>query len=437
MAGYEFSPVDVWLMNSVEEGYHFDDRCKVPVEWVEEVIIWEGLWYIVPGCQVRVTDFGMSYLSYRSIGNVVVSVGLDRSKMVVFDMAVCSVGDSRLEHVMRPTAVSLKLMGYGMPGVWLLAKGFRGYGERNASKVAVEFVSDVVYSNYSKVCGVLKWEEEVDPSYDRKNYLQGGRSGFSFLGYLRDCAKNSGGEQDYFVWFEPVVDGGGVGWRFRFRSFAELVKQEVKCYLEYVVDGRRWDEAWENNGYLKEEGVKVVPFMWYEVLGRSIVSDTMKSRFVKYGFDLGKLNVEKVIVDGVRQVLGKNVRSNVLASVLSKAKGMVTEVVNVGAIDMKDRTVPDTGLFQKCKMMRKWCVVVPGVSDLGVGDKVRVLFPDGYGEMCEALSGEWIVGGVVHLWSNPGRNYLKKLVLVSDVWKNERKEISDSSGSEEVAGWIG
>ena len=432
MAKYEFSPIDVWVMNAVEEGYRFEDVCRVNDEWVEEVVIWEGLWYIVPACKVRITDFGMSYLSYKSIGNVVVSVGLDRSKMVMFDMAVASVRDAMLERVMRPTAVSVSMMGYGMPGVWLLAKGFKGYGERNASKVAVEFVGDVVYSNYSRVCKVLRWEEAVDPSYDKKNYLQGGRSGFSFLGYLRDCARSRYGEQDYFVWFAPVVNGGSIGWRFKFKSFAELVRQDVKCYLEYVVDGRKWDEAWENYGYLKEEGVKVVPFMWYEILGRSIVSDTMKARFVKYGFDLTKLGVEKVVVDGVKQILGKKVRSNVLASVLSKAKDVVTEVVNVGAVDMRDRTVPDVGLIQKCKMMRKWCVVVPGVSDIEVGDKVRVIFPDGYGEVCEVLSGDWVVGGVVHLWSNPGRNYLKKLVLVSDAWKNEKREIDGSFGSEEV-----
>jgi hypothetical protein len=432
MVKYEFSSIDVWVMNAVEEGYRFEDACRVSDEWVEEVVIWEGLWYIVPGCRVRITDFGMNYLSYRSMGNVVVSIGLDRSKMVTFDIAITSMKDAMLEHTTRPTAVSMSVMGYGMPGVWLVTKGFKGYGERNASKVAKEFVEDVVYSNYSRVCRVLKWGEDVDQSYDKKNYLQGGRSGFSFLGYLRDCARSRYGEQDYFVWFTPISNGGGVGWVFRFKSFAELVRQEVKCYLEYVVDGKKWDEVWENYGYLKEEGVKVVPFMWYELLGRSIVSDTMKARFVKYKFDLTKLGVEKVVVDRVNQILGKRIRSNVLASVLSKAKDVVTEVINVGAMDIKDRTIPDVGLMQKCKMMRKWCVVIPGVSDIVVGDKVRVIFSDGYGEICEALSGDWIVGEVVHLWSNSGRNYLKKLVLVSDTWKNEKREMDGSFRSEEV-----
>jgi hypothetical protein len=423
MAKYEFSPIDVWIMNSVEEGYHFDNVCRVPSEWVEEIFIWEGLWYIVPACKVRVTDFGMNYLSYRNIGNVVVSIGLDKGKMVTFDMAVAAVKDAVLEQTIRPTAVSVGMVGYGMPGVWLVGKGFKGYGEKNASKVVSEFVEDVVLDNYSRVCKVLRWEEEMHTSYDRKCYLQGGRSGFAFLGYLRDCARSRVGEQDYFVWFSPRVNGGGIGWKLNFKSFSELKKQDVKCYLEYVIDPKRWDEAWENFGYLKETEVKVVPFMWYEVLGRNTVADTMKARFVKYGFDLAKLEVKKIIVDKVGEILGKKVRSNLVASVLSKARDMVTEVVNEGSVDMRDRTFPDVGLFQKCKMLRKWCVVVPGVSDIEVGDKVRVMFPDGYGEMCEALSGEWIVGGIVHLWSNPGRNYLKKLVLVSDAWKSEKKEV--------------
>jgi hypothetical protein len=338
-------------------------------------------------------------------------------------MAVAAVKDAMLEQTIRPTAVSVGMVGYGMPGVWLVGKGFRGYGEKNASKVVSEFVEDVLLGNYSRICKVLRWEEEMHTSYDKKYYLQGGRSGFSFLGYLRDCARSRVGEQDYFVWFSPRVNGGGIGWKLNFKSFSELKKQDVKCYLEYVIDSEKWDEAWENYGYLKEREVKVVPFMWYEILGRNTVADTMKARFVKYGFDLVKLQVQKVVVDKVEEILGKKVRSNVIASVLSKAGDMVTEVVNEGSIDMMDRTFPDTGVFQKCRMLRKWGVVVPGVSEIGVGDKVRVMFPGGYGEMCEALSGDWIVGGVVHLWSNPGRNYLKKLVLVSDAWKSEKKGV--------------
>jgi len=287
------------------------------------------------------------------MGNVVVSIGLDKSKMVTFDMAISTVKDATLEQTIRPTAVSVGMMGYGMPGVWLVGKGFKGYGEKSASSVVSEFVEDVVLGNYMRICNVLKWEEEMHTSYDRKCYLQGGRSGFSFLGYLRDCARSRVGEQDYFVWFSPRVNGGGIGWKLNFKSFSELKKQDVKCYLEYVIDPKKWDEVWENYGYLKEDLVKVVPFMWYEILGRNTAVDTMKARFVKYGFDLAKLEVKKVIVDKVEEILGRKVRSNVVASVLSKARDMVTEVVNEGVVDVADRTFPDTGLFQKCRMLRK------------------------------------------------------------------------------------
>jgi hypothetical protein len=425
MGDYQGSPIDVWVMNAVEEGYRFDDVCRVSDEWVEEIIIWEGLWYIVPACRIRITDFGMNYLSYRNMGNVVVNIGLDRSKMMMFDMAVASVKDATFERMTRPTAVSMTVMGYGMPGVWLLAKGFKGYGEKNASKVVKEFVKQVVLNNYARICSKLKWVEEVHCSCDKKYYLQGGRSGFSFLAYLRDCARSRYREQDYFIWFSPMrcKDRLALAWKLNFKSFRQLKKQDVKCYLEYVIDGRKWDEAWDNFGYLKERSAKVVPFMWYEIVGRSTVSDTMKVKFVKYRFNLSKLAVNKMVVNTVNEVLGKRVRSNVIVSVLNKVPKMVTEVVNEGGVDAMSKTFPDTGIFQKCKMLRKWCVVIPGVSELMVGDKVRVIFPDGYGEICEALSGDWIVGEVVHIWSNVGRNYLKKVVLVSDTWKSEKKGV--------------
>jgi hypothetical protein len=421
MGKYEFSYIDVWLLNSVEEGYHFDPRCRVPDEWVEEILVWEGLWYMVPAVSVRVTDFGMNYLSYRHLGNVVVRLGLSQDKVVTFDMAISSIRDAMLEHLTRPTAVSLRLLGYGMPGLWLLGRGFRGYGESRASDVVKSFVEEMVLDSYKRIYGMLSWSEVVDQSWDRKVYLQGGRTGLSFLGYLRDCARNRLGEQDYFVWFSPRVNSGKIGWKLNFKSFSELKKQDVKCYLEYVLDPQAWDKVWENNGYL-DDG-KTIPFMWYEVVGGNSVLDTMKSRFVRYSFDLSKLQMQKVIVDAVEEILGKGTRSNILASLLNKAKSMVTEVVSEGSKELTAKTVPDVGLFQKCKMLRKWCVVVPGVVDLEVGDKVRVIFPSGYGGMTEALSGEWVVGEQVHLWSNPGRNYLKKLVLVSDTWKSERKEV--------------
>ncbi len=422
--GYGFSPVDVWVMNAVEEGYRFEDVCRVDEEWVEEIVIWEGLWYIVPACRVRVTDFGMNYLSYRSMGNMVVSMGLDRSKMVMFDMAVVSMKDATLQHTTRPTTTSISMLGYGMPGVWLVGRGFKGFGERSASDVVKKFVCEEVKVNYQGVCGVLRWEEEVQGSVDKKCYLQGGRTGFSFLGYLRDCAKGVDGDQDYFVWFSPSVGGErGIAWKLNFKSFSELRKQDVKCYLEYVIDPKRWDEVWENGGYLKEGYIKVVPFLWYEVLKSNVAIDTMKARFVKYTFDLSKLTVNKKVVDKVPELLGKKVRSNIIASVMNKTDGMVTKVINEGKVVDVSETHPAVGLVQKCRMLRKWSVVIPGVVDLQVGDKVRVIFPDGYGDMCEALSGDWIVGEQVHLWANTGRNYLKKLVLVSDVWKCERKEV--------------
>jgi hypothetical protein len=65
-------------------------------------------------------------------------------------------------------------------------------------------------------------------------------------------------------------------------------------------------------------------------------------------------------------------------------------------------------------------VVIPGVKEIEVGDKVRVVMPSGHFDVAEPVSGDWIVGEVIHMWSSVGRNYLKKLLLVSDALKVEK-----------------
>ena len=431
---YTFSTVDVWLLNVIEEGYQLDDDRKVPDEWVEEIVVWEGMWYLVPACKVRITDFGMNYLSYRHLGNVVIRMGLkEGSEVMMFDMAVAMNSDSTLEHTTRPTSVSMNILGYATPGLWLLQKGFKGYGYKSATEVADKFIEDVVLKNYGKYCddNLWTWEYIYDESFDKKYYLQSGRSGFSFLGYLRDCAKSKSGNQDYFLWLSMVKDKEDeyIQWKLHFRSFEEMKKQDFQYYFEYVVDPAKWEKIWDDYGYMtyQEEGSeekKVIPFMWYGLINKNQTRDTAKARFVKYDYDLNDLKVKKTVVDIAPELVGgeKSVKSNILASALVKDKDMLTEVVTVGSIDAPTRTVPDVGLMQKCRMLRKWAVAIPGVEEVEVGDKVRVIFPSGFNEVTESLSGDWIVGEIVHLYSFPGQNYMKKVVLVSDRWKSESKD---------------
>jgi len=414
---YRFSVADVWLMNAVEEGYRFEEGAKVPYEWLEEIVIWEGIWFLVPAMKLRVIDFGMSFLQGRHIGNTVIRLGLFPDLVISGDFAVTGVRDGVMQHTYRPDTVSLKFIGFGMPGVWLLPKATKGYGEKRASEVAQKFVKEEVFGKYSTLGGGAVLEYDVDVSYDSKVYLQGGRSGASFLSYLRDSALNRKGVQDYFTWFE-VRNDGKLGYVFKFKSWEEMKAKPVKWRLEYLIDGGKWDKVWKNEGWL-DKGV--IPFMWYRVRDRNQVLEVPRRKFLKYSFDLKGLKVEKVLCDGVKELLGDKVKSNVIASVLEKDG--VGELVVSGVKDIKNRTSPLQGFVQRCGNLRKMEVVVPGVRDIQLGDKVRVFMSSGYGGVQEAVSGDWIVGEKVHLWSINGRNYLLKLVLVSDVWKSEKKGV--------------
>jgi hypothetical protein len=86
-------------------------------------------------------------------------------------------------------------------------------------------------------------------------------------------------------------------------------------------------------------------------------------------------------------------------------------------------TTVEKGIFEKARTLCKVNVVIPGVSAVGVGSRVRVIIPDGYSDVINALSGDWIVGGITHIWSSKGKNYFKKLTLVSDALKSEIKGV--------------
>ena len=269
---------------------------------------------------------------------------------------------------------------------------------------------------------MLEWEWDIDDSLDKKVYLQAGRSGSSFLAYLRDSAKGVNGAQDYFAWFSPVRSGK-IGWRFCFKSWEDLKKQDVKFRLEYLIEGPKWDEVWDNGGYLSGSSVKVIPFLWYELMSKNTAVGTMRKKFADYWFDLRSLAVKKMIVDKSAEVSQGRVRSNILASLLLKKEDAIGDLLVEGAKDVVDKTVPTRGFIERCGNLRKMAVAVPGVREIQVGDKVRVMMQGGYGWMDESLSGDWIVGEIVHMWSSVGRNYMMKLILVNDVLKSERKEV--------------
>ena len=53
---YDESFVSVYIMNAFEEGYRLDDGIKVNNEWIEDIYVWEALWFMIPAFKVKFTD---------------------------------------------------------------------------------------------------------------------------------------------------------------------------------------------------------------------------------------------------------------------------------------------------------------------------------------------------------------------------------------------
>jgi hypothetical protein len=416
---YDESFVSVYIMNAFEEGYRLDDGIKVNNEWIEDIYVWEALWFMIPAFKVKFTDFGMNYLNSRHIGNVVIKLGLNAKDTVTFDMANSEIKDAELSDVRRPSTVTVGLSGFGMPGLWLMGRGTKGYGVTSASYAVKAFIEGVVKSKYNKLCKYLNWNEDVDQSWDSKTYLQGGRSGLAFLAYMRDCALNKSGKQDYFTWFAPNSKQTGIAWQFNFKSLSALKNNSDLFYLEYIVNAEDWDKSWSNGGYLDNN---TIPFMWYEVLSRNTAIDTAKGKFAHYFYDIGSLSVVKEVVNSTANLVGGKVKSNIVASMLNSDNTVTGMIVDGAKVSVHGTTV-EKGIFEKARTLCKVNVVIPGVSAVGVGSRVRVIIPDGYSDVINALSGDWIVGGITHIWSSKGKNYFKKLTLVSDALKSEIKGV--------------
>jgi len=417
---YKLTMVDAYIMNAVVEGYRFDEGIHVPDEFIEQLVVWEALWFLVPAFRILIRDPGGGYLDYRHLGNVVVKIGLEEGNRRTFDMAVADFRDTKQEGFYRPSAVSLGMVGMGMLGAWLLEKKNRAWNNKSASEVAQEVVNTEA-ENYRRVNPYLEFDSDVDRSADRRDYLQLGTSNAMFLSYLVDSAFSGRPRQhDFFTWIESGA-GDRIPIKFYFKSFSRLEDQEVSFRFQYTPDHEDLNRAMSDNGYMDRE-TRTIPLLWFQLLSRNSVADFHSSVIDRRWFDLKSLSVKKERVSNLDEFTGGKTKNSIVSLILKNDEGQLSNFQNEGTKHSPNQPGLWGGRFRRTRMLRKLLVAIPGCTDLRVGQKVRVIMPTGYGDMFNAISGDWIIGELIHLYSALGRHYFIKAVLVSSRLKSEVRE---------------
>jgi len=419
MSDYRLAIVDLYVMNALVEGYRFDEGIHVPDEFVEEVAVWEAIWFLTPSFKAIIRDPGAAYLDYRHLGNVVVQLGLEEGNRRVFDLAITDFRNIRQEGFYRPSAVSLGMVGVGMLGAWLLEKKNRAWKNKSASEVAREVINTEV-ENYRRINPYLDFDLLVTDSSDRRDYLQLGTSNAVFLNYLADSA--FGGKprkHDFFTWIDSG-SGGRIPTRFSFVSFSHLEKQEVSFRFQYTPEPDDLEKAMNDNGYMDRK-TATIPLLWFELVSRNSISDFHSSVIDRRWFDLKSLSVKQERISDLDRFDTGRVKNNIVSLVLKRDQSQLTNFQNEGAKRSPSQPGLWGGKFRRTRLLRKLLVAIPGCTDLRVGQKVRVILPGGYGDMFEAVSGDWIVGEMIHLYSAIGRHYFIKAVLVSSRLKSEER----------------
>ena len=411
--GYNLSVSDVYVFDSFKEGYMFNDISRVFVDWISYVYVWESMWTVVNATKFVFEDMGAVIFDKRRDNQVFMKLGLDEMRYKWYDFAVVSYGGYRMEGVKRLSSSERIMYGIDMLGLWLSQPQVRSFGEASASDVAEKVARDVL-ERYKNHAG-FDYRVEVERSTDRGRYVQGNISSTQFLYYLASVARDGSGEKGYVCWFDRIRDEeeNVDVVRYKMQSLKTLREKEVTKYMEFVFDYGDVERAFSNDGFSRKD---TLPVLSFHIDSRNTGMLMNKKQFEIYEFDIKRLAVkkkEKDIVDKEE----KDIVKSFFETVGKEYRMRAVDYADTGG--WFGRYVANLlGLRYK---RRLWVMVV-GCSKLELGEKVRILLPTGYdNELIEALSGDWIVGSMVHMYSMPDKHWLMKVGLYQIDW-NKRIE---------------
>lgn len=403
---YNVSCFDVYVVDAFKEGYVFNDATRIPVGSLGYFFVFENISLLFPSCKTNYQDWNAAFFDKRKEGQVVLFFGVDDKHINWFDFVITGQDGFRLEGVGRPATAERFYRGFDILGMWLSQSRVRSFGLAPASVVATQVFIDA-FQEYKKICSWAEMEINVDMSTDFDRYIQVDVPSTRFMYSLRDSARD-GDKGGFFAWIDRPCSENRKKVRFNFKSMEKLKKQRPKFTFEYTYDGQEIEKAFSNNGHMSDGAIPVLSFHIDSRNSNSFLAN--KREYELYTFDIKK----KKIIRRVKTLVNEK-EKDVLKSFYErmwKPDYRVKGVMNV-SFDWLGRYVSN---LERTGFRRRVYVLVPGCSDLRLGDKIKMILPTGYtpSEVIEALSGEWVIGSLTHMLSVPDGHYLIKVGLIGE-----------------------
>lgn len=395
---------DVYCLDAFKEGYSFDIKKTIPGDLVSWIMVYENIFLLFPAVQICVEDLGAVVFDRLKNNQMFMNFRKDGKLYKWWDFVCASKFGYKQEDWRRVASGLRKMSGVDVVAMWLSQYRNRSFGLKSASSVIIKIINEVV-AEYKKLGLSFNYVKEVESSNDVGRYLQANCSSTRFLYFLRGVAKSKKKDDSYLCWLERRInDSGGRDLIFKMKRISSLREQEPKLTFEYRTEPRDIDRVLEKDGVLDGN---IIPILSFYVDARNF------GVFVnKKSFEIVKFNLSRLSVDKERINVYDNEEKDVIASFFRNA--WKREYVLRGEMsNVFDEFSRFMSAVVRAGLKKRMWILCFGTKKLNLGDKVRVILPTGYAtELVEALTKDWIVGNIVHIWSAPDFIWLMKVGLI-------------------------
>ncbi len=383
------------------DGYNLNSATEIPRFFFKEAYIYENLVTMLPSVKFVFTDAAGAFFDKRREGQLVLFTGIDNYRW--FDFAVLGYDAKDSYDVKRSATLDRIYYGLDIMSLWMLQTQSRSFGNKMVRDVVTDVWSDVVndYSKYTKI----NMSYDIQGATGQGSFIQTNNS-IKFLQYLKSVA---GGfdKTGYLSWLERTDTGATL----HFRNIDSLKNQQVSMYMEVQYDPRTLSDAFlgKNDGLIAANTLPVLYSHVDKGNGGIFTSDPVWN---VYNFDLENNVITNEVhnlysnVSDTGKDIGYSFANNAYKSTYGKRIGVKTGY---------DSLIRMFAMFQEARLKRRIWIWTTGSSQLRVGQKVRMIVPSGYSsDMFESISGDWIVGSIIHCISAPDFRYFMKVGLVAE-----------------------
>ncbi len=386
--------------------YALNQMTQIPKFVFKEAYIYENFITMLPAVKYVFTDPAGAYFDKKREGQLALFTGIDNYRW--FDFAILRHDSKDIYDVKRSATLDRVYYGIDILSLWLLQTQSRSFGGVSAGDVVNNVWSDV-FTDYNKyVSATLGYD--IQGAKTSGSFIQTTNS-IRFLQYVKGVA-GAADKTGYLSWLERTNDGGII----HLRSVDSLKNQQVSMYFQIEYDPRILSEAFmsKNNGLI---AANTLPILYSHIDKGAAMPFVNDPIWHMYNYNLANnaITSQSYNLYSTATDTGKDIGYSFVNNAYKNSYGKI-----VGTKSEYDSIMRMFAMINEARLKRRVWIWTTGSSQLRVGQKVKVIIPSGYNsEMFESLSGDWIVGSIIHYTSSPEFRYYMKVGLLAEEFHSE------------------